>query len=127
MKIYIGTDHAGFELKNKIKAYLGELGYLAVDKGALAYDANDDYPDFVRPVAEAVASDVGTFGIVLGKSGQGEAICANRVMGVRCAVFYGGSLDIVRLEREHNNANILSLGSAFLDEEGAKKAVKLFL
>ena len=127
MKIYIGTDHAGFELKGKLKTYLGQLGYLVVDKGAFELNMNDDYPDFVRPVAEAVAGDVGTFGIVLGKSGQGEAMCANRVYGARCAVYYGGPSELLKLEREHNNANMLSLGASFLTDDVAKSAVKLFL
>ena len=126
MKIYLGTDHAGFELKGKLKVYLKELGYLVADKGAFELNTSDDYPDFVRPVAEAVASDAGTYGLVLGKSGQGEAMCANRVVGVRCAVYYGGPLELLKLERQHNNANILSLGAEFLTDEGAKLAVKTF-
>ena len=94
MKIYIGTDHAGFELKNKLKDYLSNLGlgYEVIDKGAFSFDADDDYPDFIRPVAEAVASEEGSFGIILGGSGFGEAICANRVKGARAVVFYGPML-----------------------------------
>ena len=106
MKVYIGTDHAGYELKEKLKVYLKQLGYLVADKGAFELNESDDYPDFVRPVAEAVVAEPGTFGIVLGKSGQGEAMCANRVMGARCAVYYGGPAELLKLEREHNNANI---------------------
>ncbi len=145
MKIYIGSDHAGFELKNKLKEYLpaSGLGYEVIDKGAFAFDADDDYPDFIRPVAEAVAGDEESFGIILGGSGFGEAICANRVKGVRAVVFYGpmlpkGAVDIsgkhsvdpfeiVQLAREHNNANIISLGFRFISEDEAKFAVELFL
>jgi ribose 5-phosphate isomerase B len=127
MKIYLGTDHAGFELKEALKAALTTAGHTVEDMGAHSYDAGDDYPDFVTPVAHAVAQDVDSFGIVLGGSGQGEAMCANRVPGVRTAVYYDGPMEIVRLAREHNNANILSLGARFVDEETAKEAVALFI
>ncbi len=127
MKIYIGTDHAGFELKEQIKVFLGDLGHSVIDKGAFSFNPNDDYPDFVRPVAEAVAGDEGSLGIVLGKSGEGEAMATDKVEGIRTAVYYGGSIDIPRLAREHNNANILSLGAGFLTEDEAKQAVKIFI
>lgn len=127
MKIYIGTDHAGFELKEKLKVFLGEIGYVVEDMGTHAYDEKDDYPDLVRPVAEAVAHEKDARGIIIGGSGQGEAICANRVHGVRAAVYYGGPVDIVVLSREHNDANILSLGARFIDEEEAQEVVKLWL
>lgn len=145
MKIYIGTDHTGYEIKEKLKIYLNELGlsYEVIDKGAFKHDADDDYPDFIRPVAEAVASDEGSRGIILGGSGQGEAMCANRVRGARAVVFYGeavaqGAVDvegrkssdpfeIIKLAREHNDANIISLGARFLSEDQAKFAVELFL
>ena len=128
MKIYIGTDHAGYDLKEKLKSYLiHELGYEVIDFGANELNEEDDYPDFVRPVAEAVTDDDGSFGIVLGGSGQGEAMVANRVRGVRAAVYYGGSREIIKLSREHNNANILSLGARFLSEDEAREMVKLWL
>jgi len=145
MKIYIGTDHAGFELKEKLKTYLTnlDLGYEIVDKGAFSYDPDDDYPDFIRPVAEAVASDAESRGIILGGSGQGEAMCANRINGARAAVFYGEALaqqtidikgerstdpyEIIKLARAHNNANILSLSTRFLSEDQIKFAIELFL
>lgn len=128
MKIYIGADHAGFELKETLKKYLAELGHQVEDKGAFKYDPEDDYPDFVLPVAKAVAGDPErSRGVVIGASGQGEAICANRVKGVRAAVYYGGDFELIRLSRAHNNANILSLGARFIDDELAKKAVKLWL
>jgi ribose 5-phosphate isomerase B len=137
MKIYIGTDHAGFELKEKLKVFISSLGYEVVDKGPFVYDADDDYPDLIRPVAEAVAGDAGSMGIILGGSGQGEAMCANRVNGARAAVFYGGAstqtdvtgntLDMIASMREHNNANIISLGARFMSEDEVKDAVKRFL
>ncbi|MEK7599015.1 MAG: RpiB/LacA/LacB family sugar-phosphate isomerase [Patescibacteria group bacterium] len=135
MLIYLGSDHAGFELKEKIKKYLKELGYAAEDKGAFKFDPDDDYPDFIRPVAEAVAASSESRGLIFGGSGQGEAIVANRVKGIRAAVFYGvyggkwvGFGDkIVRLSRDHNDANILSIGARFVDENTAKNAVRLWL
>jgi len=127
MKIYLGSDHAGYELKEKLKKFLNELGHEVEDKGAFKYDSEDDYPDFIKPVAEAVAKDSESRGIVLGGSGQGEAIVANRVRGVRVAVYYGNNLDIVKLSREHNDANVLSFGARFISEEEAKKAVELWL
>lgn len=127
MKIYLGADHAGFELKEKLRSYLTDLGHDVEDKGAFSFVSGDDYPDFVMPVAESVSSDKESLGIVLGGSGQGEAMVANRVNGVRAIEYYGGNLDIVRLGREHNNANIISLGARFITEEEAINAVKIFL
>ena len=143
MKIYIGTDHAGFELKEKLNVYLVELGYDVEDLGAHNYIENDDYPDYIKEVSEAVAEDSGSFGIILGGSGQGEAMCANRTIGVRAMAFYGpkepvASVDvdgmesadpfeIIKLAREHNNANILSIGVRFVTEDEAKFAIELFL
>jgi ribose 5-phosphate isomerase B len=128
MKIYFGTDHAGFELKEKLKKYVASLGYEVEDMGNVVYDKEDDYPDFILPVAEKVAKDPeGSRGIILGGSGQGEAMAANRVKGVRATVLYEYNEDIVNLSREHNNANILSLGARFISEEDAKQAVKLWL
>lgn len=126
MKLYIASDHAGYELKQKLTPYLRELGHEVEDEGPESFDPEDDYPDFVQACARQVAS-TGTLGIVIGGSGQGEAMAANRISGVRAAVFYGGSLDFVKLAREHNDANILSLGARFVPEAMAKEAVKLFL
>lgn len=143
-KIFIGTDHVGFELKAKLIPYLQALGYEVVDKGALEYDAADDYPDFIIPVAKAVAEMPEEHkGIVIGGSGQGEAMAANRVKGVRAALVYGPALpkqsvdasgresqepyEMIRLTREHNNANVLSLGARFLTENEAKMVVKMWL
>ena len=114
MKIFLGSDHAGFQLKEEVKGFLIKKGYSVEDKGALQYQAEDDYPDFIRPVAEAVSKDPENVrGIIFGGSGQGEAMCANRIKGVRAAVYYGGTVHIVELSREHNNANVLSLGAGF--------------
>lgn len=125
--VFLGTDHAGFELKDAVKAHLETSGYEVEDMGAHWYDGDDDYPDFIQPVAEAVAKDPFSRGIILGGSGQGEAMCANRTKGVRAAVYYGGSEEIVRLSREHNNANILSLAARFLHNDEAIQAVDLWL
>jgi len=128
MKIYIGTDHAGFKLKQALFAYLKELEYEVEDLGAHKYNETDDYPDFITPVARAVASEPNqNRGIILGGSGQGEAILANKFPGVRAAVCYGPPFEIVRLSREHNDANILSLGARFITEDEAKEAVNLWL
>ncbi len=120
MKIYISSDHTGYEIKEKLKTYLTPLGHEIEDKGPFAYNADDDYPDFVRPMAEAVAADASSRGIILGGSGQGEAMCANRVPGARAALFYGEALpkgaidiagaqssdpfEIVKLAVLHNDA-----------------------
>ena len=92
MRIYISSDHTGYELKEKLKIYIGELGYEVEDKGPTQYDTNDDYPDFIKPMAEAVVADKGSLGVIIGGTGQGEAMCANRVKGVRAAVFYGQAI-----------------------------------
>jgi len=128
MIIYLATDHAGFNLKEKIKQFLTELGYETQDFGAFSFEPTDDYPDFVKPAAEAVAKDPeNSRAIVLGGSGQGEAMVANRYKGVRAAVLDKYDADIIKLSREHNNANVLSLGARFLKEEEALSAVKLWL
>ena len=127
MKIHIATDHAGLELKNIIRDYLIEKGYNVTDHGAHEYDALDDYPDFIFPCAKAVAADSESRGIILGGSGQGEAMAANRVKGVRAAVFYNGPVEIVKLSREHNNANILSLGARFMTENEIYDVIEMWL
>ena len=126
MKIIMATDHAGFELKEKLKEYLAEEGHEVQDMGAHAYDEVDDYPDFIAPAAKKVAETNGR-GIILGGSGQGEAIVANKIKGIRAVVYYGGSLEIIKFSSIHNNSNILSLGARFLTENKAKEAVKLWL
>ncbi len=127
MKIFIGTDHAGFDMKQKLVSYLDELGYDVKDMGAYELDKEDDYPDFITPTAQAVSENPKMKGIILGGSGQGEAIVANHVSGIRAVVYYGGPLDIIRLSREHNDANILSLGARFITVDEACDAVRLWL
>ena len=127
MKIHLATDHAGLELKEKVKLYLSDLNYEVIDHGAYEYDALDDYPDFIFPCANAVSNDPESKGIILGGSGQGEAMAANRVKGARAAVFYNGPDEIIKLSRQHNNANILSLGARFMSEEEMYKIIELWL
>ncbi|MBI4158570.1 MAG: RpiB/LacA/LacB family sugar-phosphate isomerase [Candidatus Yanofskybacteria bacterium] len=135
--IYLASDHRGFELKNKIKEWLKEWGYEYEDMGAFEFDKDDDYPDFISKAAEKVSQDSeNSKAIIMGGSGQGEAMVANRHKGVRAAVYYGGSEEIVKLSREHNNANVLSLGLAIgstfegsvpMDEETVKRVIKVWL
>ena len=125
MKVYLGTDHAGFELKEKIKFYLKEQGYEVEDCGAFSFDKNDDYPDFISKAAIGVSKDPDSKGIVFGKSGAGEALVANKIKGVRAIL--GFNKENAELARLHNDANVLSLGSAFVNEELAKELVEIFL
>ena len=127
MIIHIATDHAGLELKEKVKSYLSKLDYEVIDHGAYEYDALDDYPDFIFPCAKAVSNDTNSKGIILGGSGQGEAMAANRVKGVRAAVFYNGPDEIIKLSRLHNDANILSLGARFMSDQEMYKIIELWL
>lgn len=128
MKIVFASDHAGFELKKNLLPFVDGLGFEVKDFGAYELNEKDDYPDFISLAAKEVSENSDSVkGIILGGSGQGEAIVANRFKGVRAAVYYGGSTDIVSLSREHNDANILSLGARFLSEEEAKNAVKIWL
>ncbi len=128
MKVYLATDHAGFELKEKIKDFLIKEGFKIEDCGAMIFDPEDDYPDFISKAAEAVSrnSDIDK-AVIFGGSGQGEAIVANKFPKVRAAVYYGKAEQMPALTRQHNNSNILSIGARFLTEEEAKNAVKLFL
>ena len=141
--IYIAADHAGFRLKEALKEHLSLLGHDMRDMGAHELNPEDDYPDFVTPLAREVAAATGAVGIVLGGSGQGEAMAANRVPGVRAAVFYGlmpvtdaldreggfseDGYDAVRLSRRHNDANVLSIGARFVSAIEAEEAVRIFL
>ena len=127
MKIHLATDHAGLDLKNSIKNYLLKKEYFVEDHGAYEYDAEDDYPDFIFPCALAVSRDISSRGIILGGSGQGEAMAANRIKGVRAAVFYNGPIEIIKLSREHNDANILSLGARFMSKDEIIKVIELWL
>ncbi|MEI6296645.1 MAG: RpiB/LacA/LacB family sugar-phosphate isomerase [bacterium] len=127
MKIFIASDHAGFNLKEVLVKYLEKLDYEVIDKGPEVLDLNDDYPDFISLVAKEVSNNPKVKGIVIGGSGQGEAMVANRFPGVRASVYYGGAIGMIRTTREHNDSNILSLGARFLIDEDAKEAVKLWL
>ncbi len=127
MKIYLAADHAGFELKEKVKAFLVEQGYKVEDCGAHTLDSDDDYPDYMKVAAKRVARNPEDRAILFGGSGQGEAMVANRLKRVRATVFYGGSEKIITLSREHNDANILSIGARFVGEREAKRAIMLWL
>jgi ribose 5-phosphate isomerase B len=132
MKVYLASDHAGFELKEKAKEVLVKDGYDVIDFGANYLDHNDDYPDFIWRAADNISQDynhgdVETRAIIFGGSGQGEAILANRFPNVRAVVYYGGNLEIVKLSREHNDANVLSMGARFINTEEALEAIKLWL
>ncbi len=125
MKIALGTDHAGYAYKEKIKAHLVALGHEVEDFGAHAAEPSVDYPDFVRPAAEAVSQGQCDRAVVLGGSGNGEAMVANRVAGVRCALCW--NVETARLGREHNDANAISLGARMIDESTALAIVDTWL
>ena len=128
MTILIASDHAGFELKNKIISYLQKQNIEIVDKGPFAYDETDDYPDFISLVGRGIAEHPQEYkGIVIGGSGQGEAMVVNRFNGVRATVYYGGVTNIVAISREHNDSNVLSIGSRFVTEDEAFRAVQVWL
>ncbi len=143
MTIYLAADHAGFELKGVLKQALEKEYASVVDCGAHALDPIDDYPDFVGKAAELVSRNPFEKAIVIGGSGQGEAMVANRYKNVRCAVFYGpmaakkaidaeghtssDAFEMIKLEREHNDANVLSIGARFVTNAEALQAAKIFL
>ena len=124
--IVLATDHAGFELKEHVKTFLIEKGYDVKDFGAFEYDGLDDYPDFILPAAKYI-SKYKLKGIIFGGSGQGEAIAANRIKGIRAAVYYNGPTEIIELSRLHNNANILSIGARFVNNQEVEKVIDLWL
>ena len=124
--IVLATDHAGFELKEHVKRFLIKKGYDIKDFGALEYDGLDDYPDFILPAAKYI-SEHKLIGVIFGGSGQGEAMAANRIRGIRAAVFYNGPNEIVELSRLHNNANILSIGARFVSNQEVEKVIELWL
>lgn len=126
--IYLASDHRGYEVKEKLKLWLAEWDYEFEDLGPFEYDPEDDYPDFVYRVGEKVSADPdNSCGIVMGKSGQGEAIVANKYKRVRAALYYGKFPEALRLSKEHNHANVLSLAVTFMTEDETKEAVKLWL
>lgn len=126
-RIFLAADHAGFDTKEFLERKLQEAGYEPIDCGAFQYEPEDDYPDIIMRAAKALQKEPHARAVVLGGSGEGEAIEANRHKGVRATVYYGGPLDIITLSREHNNANMLSLGARFLTKEEAWSAVQLWL
>ena len=125
MRVYLGSDHAGFELKAAIIAWLGEAGHEAVDCGPASYDPQDDYPVYVLQAAQRVIRDPGSLGIVIGGSGNGEQIAANKVPGIRAALAW--TAGTARLAREHNDANVLSLGAREYSTEDALSLAKIFV
>lgn len=125
MKVYIATDHGGYELKETLKNWLKENGYEVQDLGAYTLDPQDDYPDFIIPLARKVAQESGSLGIISGRSGNGEAMTANKIKGVRATVCINE--EMARKAKEHNNANILSLGADYMSVDEAKNVVKAFL
>lgn len=127
MKIFIASDHAGFELKQRIAGHLTHKGRTVVDLGPETFAPLDDYPLTIAPLAKKVAATKGAMGIAIGGSGQGEAMECNRHKKVRAAVYYGGSHEILKLSRQHNDANVLSLGARFLSPQEAIDAVELWL
>jgi len=128
MKVFLGSDHAGYKMKEMLEVFVHDMGHEAIDKGVIHPEPQDDYPDYIAPVAREVSRNPdNTRGIILGGSGQGEAMLANRFKGIRAVVFYGGSMEIVKLSRTHNNANILSLGARFISDKEAREAVALWL
>jgi ribose 5-phosphate isomerase B len=143
MKIALSTDHTGFEQLKDLQAYLESIGHECQNFGPASLNINDDYPDYIFKAAQAVASGDFERGVILGGSAQGEAIAANRLKGIRCAVFYGPAVigriidangrvssspyEIVKLSREHNNSNMLSLAARFVSVMDMKQVTKLWL
>jgi ribose 5-phosphate isomerase B len=126
--IHLATDHAGFAHKEAVAAWLTEQGFVVVDHGATAFDAEDDFPDYISRAAKAVShAPEATRAVIFGGSGNGEAMMANRFPGVRAAVYYGGVPEIVSLSREHNDANILSIGARFVSVAETKTAIETWL
>ena len=136
-KVILASDHAGFRLKAELKRFLENKGYICEDIGPYMYRHEDDYPDYIIPAAEKVAKADShavrgkgkgvVMGVVIGWSGQGEAIAANKVRGVRAAAYCGQKIESIILARKHNDANVLSIGAHFVSAAAAKKAVQLWL
>lgn len=128
MKIFFASDHAGFEMKNALMEFVKDFGFEVEDCGAYELNPEDDYPEFIKKATKAVSDNPeNNKAIILGGSGQGETMVANRFPNVRATEYYGENLEIIKLSREHNDANILSLGARFISLDEAKEAVKLWL
>ena len=125
MRIHIGSDHAGLELKAELVKHLTENGHDVTDHGPHEYDALDDYPDFCIPAAEAVAKDASSLGIVLGGSGNGEQMAANKVNGIRAALAW--SIETAKLARDHNNANVIAVGGRMHEISFVKEIIDAFI
>jgi ribose 5-phosphate isomerase B len=125
MRVHIGSDHAGFELKNHLVSSLISEGHDVVDHGPEAYDAEDDYPVYCIPAAEGAVAEPGSLAIVIGGSGNGEQIAANKVIGTRAALAY--NVETAKLGRQHNDANVISIGARMHTEEEALEMVRIFL
>ena len=130
MRIYLATDHAGFSHKEKAKVFLVDKGYEVIDCGAKEYKEGDGYPPYMSEAARNVQADAfhaPSYAVIFGGSGQGEAIVANRFHHVRAIVYTGGNLELIKLGKEHNDANILSVGARFCTEAEMLIAIELFL
>lgn len=125
MRVHIGGDHAAYEMQRELVSWLTEQGHDVVDHGATTYDDLDDYPVFVLRAAEGVAADEGSLGVVLGGSGNGEQMAANKVKGIRAALCY--NTELAQLARQHNDAQVISIGGRFNTVDEAKEMVKVFL
>jgi len=125
MRVHIGTDHAGFELKNYLVSALTSDGHEVVDHGPETYDAEDDYPVYCIPAAEAAVAEPGSMAIVIGGSGNGEQIAANKVIGTRAALAY--NMETAKLGRQHNDANVIAIGARMHTQEQALEMVRTFL
>lgn len=123
--IYLGTDHGGYFLKEQIKQWLTQDHIEFEDLGAYSLNPEDDYPDFIIPVAQKTAADPKSLGIIIGRSGNGEAIAANKIKGVRAALCLNE--EMAKKAKEHNNANVLSLGADYTSQDEVRKIVKIFL
>ncbi|MGO1833454.1 Ribose 5-phosphate isomerase B / Galactose 6-phosphate isomerase [Actinomycetales bacterium JB111] len=125
MRVHIASDHAGFELKSVLSAHLAEAGHEVIDHGAEVYDADDDYPSFCIAAGEAVVADPGSLGVVIGGSGNGEQIAANKVDGVRAGLAW--NIETAQLTRQHNDANVVGVGARMHSQEEALAIVDAFL
>ena len=125
MRIYLGSDHAGFELKAKLVEHLTQQGHDPIDCGALTYDPQDDYPSFCIDAATRCVADTGSLAIVIGGSGNGEQIAANKVLGARAALAWNEQT--ATLARQHNDANVISIGARENSEEDAVRFIDLFI